>query len=253
MKRSERAARIATILDRYHPAVAPFLHHDNPFQLLVAVLLSAQCTDDRVNQVTPELFRRAGDPRTMAALSEAELVTLIRSCGLAPTKARNLIALSRCLLADHHGEVPREVELLEQLPGVGHKTACVVASQAFGSEVFPVDTHIHRLAGRWQLSRARNVDEVERDLRALFPAATWGRLHLQMIEFGRTTCTAKQHVRAHCPICRWAMSKARAIAERRQRLSKPQRPKRRGSSRPVAETAGKPRLRSRTTPQVRAR
>ena len=213
MTRAARAARIMAILDEKFPAPAIPLDHADAFQLLVAVMLSAQCTDARVNQVTPALFARAGDAAAMAALEPRQVLPLIRSCGLAPSKAQNLVATSRALVARHGGQVPRTLAELEALPGVGHKTASVVMAQAFGESAFPVDTHIHRLAGRWQLSRARNVDEVERDLKALFPRERWTALHLQIIYFGRAYCPARGHVPAACPICSWAMSKARAVAE----------------------------------------
>jgi endonuclease-3 len=223
--RRGRAEAILEILERVHPDVEPFLEHTNAFQLLVAVILSAQCTDARVNLVTPALFARAPDAAAMAKLEVSQLLPYIRTCGLAPSKAERIIALSKLLVEQYGGEVPRELAALEELPGVGHKTACVVASQAFGMAVFPVDTHVHRLAGRWQLSRARNVEEVERDLKAVFPSEKWRTLHLQLILFGRTHCTAKQHAPATCLVCSWAMSKARANAELRQGLSKPVRKK----------------------------
>ncbi|MBA2544894.1 MAG: endonuclease III, partial [Deltaproteobacteria bacterium] len=191
-----RAAKILGILDHHYPHVETFLSHETPFQLLVAVMLSAQCTDERVNRVTPALFAVAPDARAMAQLGARKIRPFIKTCGLAGTKARNIAATSRALLKRHGGNVPADVEEMETLPGVGHKTACVVASQAFGAPVFPVDTHIHRLAGRWQLSRARNVEEVERDLMKVFPKERWNTLHLQLIEFGRAHCTAKQHAPA---------------------------------------------------------
>jgi endonuclease-3 len=221
LDRRTRAARILTILDAEVPVVPSPLEHETPFQLLVAVILSAQCTDARVNLVTPALFRRAPDAAAMAALRPREVLPYIRTCGLAGTKAKNLVAMSRDLIARHRGEVPRDLAALEQLPGVGHKTAGVVVTQAFGEPAFPVDTHIHRLAGRWRLSHARSVDEVERDLKAVFPRERWASLHLQLIAFGRTRCTAKAHVPAACPVCSWAMSKRRASAEQRQGSSKP--------------------------------
>ncbi|MBS1118251.1 MAG: endonuclease [Deltaproteobacteria bacterium] len=225
--RRGRAEKILEILDHEIPSVESFLDHADPYQLLVATILSAQCTDARVNQVTPALFARAPDARTMAQLPTHELLGYIRTCGLAPGKAKNIIAMSKLLVERHGGQVPTDVAALEELPGVGHKTACVVAAQAFGAAVFPVDTHIHRLAGRWQLSRARNVEEVERDLMNVFPRERWNKLHLQLIQFGRTHCTARGHDPAGCPICSWAMSKARASAEIRHGLSKPNlRPKR---------------------------
>jgi endonuclease III len=193
--------------------------------VLVATMLSAQCTDARVNQVTPALFAIAPDAARMAELGARKIRPYIKTCGLAGTKARNIAAASRALVKKHAGEVPNDLAVLETLPGVGHKTACVVLSQAFGAPVFPVDTHIHRLAGRWQLSRARNVEEVERDLMRVFPKERWNTLHLQLIEFGRAVCPAKGHTPDACPICSWAMSKARATAEVRQGLSKPKRKK----------------------------
>lgn len=224
--RRARAQRIQQILDEHIPSIEPFLDHATPFQLLVATILSAQCTDARVNMVTPALFARAPDAAAMAAMTVYEIRPLIRSCGLAPAKARALRALSRVLAGKYGGDVPRDLDALEQLPGVGHKTASVVLAQAFGDPAFPVDTHVHRLAGRWQLSHARNVEQVERDLKLLFPRETWNKLHLQLIHFGRTVCTAKMHDPAACPVCSWAMSKARAAAELRQGLSKPVRRKR---------------------------
>ena len=224
--RRARATKIMAQLDEYIPAPSIPLDHGTPFQLLVAVVLSAQCTDARVNMVTPPLFARAPDAKAMAAMSADEIMPFIRTCGLAPAKAKALAATSRLHVDRHGGEVPRDLHALEQLPGVGHKTASVVMVQAFGEPAFPVDTHIHRLAGRWQLSRARSVEEVERDLKAVFPQERWHDLHLQMIYFGRQYCPARGHVPAECPICSWAMSKARAEAERKQGLSKPVKPKR---------------------------
>jgi endonuclease-3 len=189
-------------------------------------VLSAQCTDARVNAITPALFARAPTAAAMAKLRASQIVPFIRSCGLAPRKAKAIRALSATLVKEYGGDVPNDVGALEELPGVGHKTASVVVTQAFESPAFPVDTHIHREAGRWQLSRARNVEEVERDLKAVFPEARWGAIHLQMIYFGRSHCTARGHDPAACPVCSWAMSKARADAERRQGLSKPVRRKR---------------------------
>jgi endonuclease-3 len=212
--RAARAARAGEILEALFPAPAIPLDHGDPFQLLVAVVLSAQTTDARVNQVTPALFARAATPAAMAALSEREILGFIRSCGLAPAKAKNLRALARLITERHGGEVPRSFEALEALPGVGHKTASVVMAQAFGVPAFPVDTHIHRLAGRWGLSRARTVEEVERDLKALYPPARWNALHLQIIYFGRAHCPARGHDPDACPICAWAMSPAQRRRER---------------------------------------
>lgn len=231
--RKARAARIMAILDHCFPAVDIPLDHGDPFQLLVAVILSAQCTDARVNLVTPALFARAPDARAMARMTARQIMPYIQTCGLAGAKAKALANMSRILVDRHGAAVPRDMAALERLPGVGHKTASVVMAQAFGEPAFPVDTHIHRLAGRWQLSRARSVEEVERDLKAVFPRERWNTLHLQIIYFGRTYCPARQHDPAACPICSWAMSKARAAAEARQGLSKPVRsakPRRRRAS-----------------------
>jgi len=240
LDRRARAARILQILDELLPAPAIPLDHGDPYQLLVAVILSAQCTDERVNMVTPALFARAPDAKTMAALTPAEVYPFIRTCGFA-SKADNIVAMSRALVANHGGEVPRDMAALEALPGVGHKTASVVLVQAFDEPAFPVDTHIHRLAGRWQLSRARTVEEVEHDLKAVFPRERWTTLHLQFIYFGRTYCSAKGHIPEQCPICSWAMSKARAAREKRQGISKPlMKPKqRRKRSKSVSKTKSK--------------
>lgn len=221
MTKAERAAKIMAILEHKFPAPTIPLDHGDPFQLLIAVVLSAQCTDDRVNQVTPALFARAPDAHAMSKLTAQQIRPMIRSCGLSPQKSRALAQLSRLLVQNHSGTVPADLEALEALPGVGHKTASVVMVQAFGVPAFPVDTHIHRLAGRWGLSRAGSVEEVERDLKKLFPIERWHLLHLQIIYFGRTYCPARGHVVADCPICSWAMSKARARAELRSGLSKP--------------------------------
>ncbi len=204
MNRRDKAGRIGEILDGLYPMPPIPLQHEDPYTLLVAVVLSAQCTDVRVNQVSPRLFARAATPAAMAALHARTIEAIIRPCGLAPTKARNIRALSRLLVERHGGRVPRTIDELEALPGVGHKTASVVMVQAFGEPAFPVDTHIHRLAGRWGLSRARNVTETERDLRALFPRERWGDRHLQIIYFGREHCPALRHDPGGCPICSWA-------------------------------------------------
>jgi len=219
--RAAKAARIMTILDERFPAPDIPLDHGDPFQLLVAVVLSAQTTDARVNLVTPALFRRAPTAAAMATVPVAEIHELIKTCGLAPAKARNLATLSQRLVAEQGSEVPRSFEALEDLPGVGHKTASVVMAQAFGVPAFPVDTHIHRLAGRWGLSRARSVEEVEHDLKRIFPEDRWNVLHLQIIYFGRAYCPARGHDPAACPICSWAMSRARAAAERSEGRSRP--------------------------------
>ena len=216
MKRSEKARRIEGILQSLHPEAAAPLDHEDAYTLLVSVLLSAQCTDVRVNQVTPGLFALARTPETMARAPVREIQRCIRSCGLAPSKARNIKALSRMLVERHAGRVPDDFDSLEALPGVGHKTASVVIAQAFGKPAFPVDTHIHRLAGRWGLSRARNVVEVERDLKRLFAPADWGKIHLQIILFGRSHCPARGHDFSACPICSWAASRARIAREARR-------------------------------------
>ena len=204
MTRAERARRIGEILDRLYPMPPIPLHHGDPFQLLVAVVLSAQTTDAQVNRVTPALFRRAPTPEALARMSESEILELIRSCGLAPGKARRLKQLAQTLVDEHGGNVPADMEALEKLPGVGHKTASVVMNQAFGQPAFPVDTHIHRLARRWRLSRARNVAETERDLKKLWPPEEWGKRHLQLIYFGREYCPARNHDAAQCAICSWS-------------------------------------------------
>ena len=216
MRRAEKARRIRQVLDRLHPEPPIPLAHESPFQLLVAVVLSAQCTDARVNQVTPALFAAAPDAPAMARLAEKRILGLIRSCGLAPRKARALRGLARQLVGEHAGQVPEDMAALEALPGVGHKTASVVMAQAFGRPAFPVDTHIHRLAGRWGLSRARNVVETERDLKRIFPQRAWSRLHLQMIFFGREHCPARGHDLAACPICSFAASRRRIREEARR-------------------------------------
>jgi len=215
VKRSDKARRIEEILERLHPDSPVPLDHEDAYTLLVSVLLSAQCTDARVNQVTPDLFALARTPEAMARVSVSEIQRCIRSCGLAPSKARNIKALSQLLLERHGGQVPDDMESLEALPGVGHKTASVVLVQAFGQPAFPVDTHIHRLSGRWGLSRARNVVEVERDLKRLFAVEDWGKIHLQMILFGRAHCPARGHDFEECPICSWAASRARIARESR--------------------------------------
>ncbi len=216
MTRREKADKIGEILDRLYPAVDIPLTHRDPFTLLVAVVLSAQTTDKLVNQVTPELFARASTPQEMAQLPVEEIAGLIRRIGLTRAKAHNLKQLSTLLVAEHGGEVPRSFEALEALPGVGHKTASVVMNQAFGQPAFPVDTHIHRLAARWGLSPAKTVEQTERDLKSLFPEESWGKVHLQMIYFGREYCPALRHDFEACPICSWAASGQRKGAERRR-------------------------------------
>jgi endonuclease III len=204
MTRKEKAKRIGAILDALYPAPPIPLAHRDPFTLLVAVALSAQTTDAQVNKVTPALFKRARTAKQMAGMSESEILSLIRSCGLAPGKARNLKRLAEMLVEQYGGKVPADMEALEKLPGVGHKTASVVMTQAFGEPAFPVDTHIHRLAARWGLSSGKDVKQTEADLKKLFPREEWGRRHLQLIYFGREYCPARNHDRDECPICSWA-------------------------------------------------
>lgn len=209
LKRAEKATRIQAILDDLYPSPPIPLEHRDPFTLLVAVLLSAQTTDARVNMVTPALFALAATPEKMAALPVEEIHALIKTCGLAPAKSKNIKALSEKLVADHGGVVPQTLEELEALPGAGHKTASVVMAQAFGQPAFPVDTHIHRLAYRWGLSNGRSVEQTERDLKKVFPREQWNKLHLQIIYFGREHCPALRHDFAACPICSWAAPAAR--------------------------------------------
>jgi endonuclease-3 len=217
MKRLDKAARIQAILDERFPSPPVPLDHGDPFTLLCAVVLSAQCTDERVNQVTPALFARARTPAAMAQVPVDEVRAIVRPCGLSPAKSKALVGLSAILCAEHGGEVPRDLLALERLPGVGHKTASVVMAQAFGVPSFPVDTHIHRLAWRWGLSNGSSVERTERDLRRTFPSERWNDLHLQIIHFGRAFCPALRHDPAACPICSWAMSGARRQAETRRR------------------------------------
>jgi endonuclease-3 len=218
MTRHEKARRIALILDELFPTVDIPLAHRDPFTLLVAVVLSAQTTDKLVNEVTPALFARAATPEAMAALPVEDIRTLIRRIGLTDGKAKNLKRLSELLVERHGGEVPQTFEELEALPGVGHKTASVVISQAFNRPAFAVDTHIHRLAARWGLSTGRNVEQTEHDLKRLFPEETWNKLHLQIIYFGRQYCPALYHDLEACPICSWAASKKRKEEERKRRV-----------------------------------
>jgi endonuclease-3 len=217
MKRQHKAERIQRILDEHFAEPPIPLRHEDPFTLLIAVLLSAQCTDARVNQVTPLLFARARTAAAMQHLRETTIRSIIRPCGLSPQKSKAIRALSRMIVAEHGGQVPRDLDALERLPGVGHKTASVVMAQAFGEPAFPVDTHIHRLAWRWGLSAGTSVEQTERDLVGAFPREHWNKLHLQLIHFGRAFCPARQHVPAACPICSWAMSSKRRNEEERQR------------------------------------
>ena len=215
MRRAERADRIGIQLDELYPTTPIPLDHNDPYTLLVAVMLSAQTTDKKVNEVTPALFAVADEPAQMAALEVDEIREIIRQIGLAPTKAKNLKRMAEQIL-DGGGEVIPDWEFLESLAGVGHKTASVVMSQSFGVPAFPVDTHIHRLAARWGLSSGRNVVQTERDLKAVFPMDTWNRRHLQIIYFGREYCPARNHDLADCPICGWAATKKRIREESRR-------------------------------------
>lgn len=202
MKREERAKIVRKILQKLFPDPEIPLKHKDPYTLLIAVLLSAQCTDVRVNLVTPHLFAKASTPAKMVKLTVAEIQAIIRPCGLSNNKARAIWKLSRDLLAQHKGKVPKTFEGLEALPGVGHKTASVVMTQAFSKPAFPVDTHIHRCAHRWGLSQGKNVVETERDLKKLFPKHTWRKLHLQIIYYARKYCPARGHKVEACPICK---------------------------------------------------
>ncbi|HAM74909.1 MAG TPA: endonuclease III [Alcanivorax sp.] len=202
LPKAQRVAFIQQRLQELYPEPPIPLDHRDPFTLLIAVLLSAQCTDERVNQVTPALFALADNPQAMAQLEVEQIRAIIRPCGLSPQKSTAIKRLSEILLAEHSGEVPTDMEALERLPGVGHKTASVVMSQAFGVPAFPVDTHIHRLAQRWGLSSGKSVVQTERDLKRLFPESSWNRLHLQIIFYGREYCSARGCDGRVCDICR---------------------------------------------------
>jgi len=202
MRKAERAAIVMQRLEQHYPETPVPLDHCDPFTLLVAVLLSAQCTDKKVNEVTPALFKDGPNPAAMAALSEATILTHIRQLGLARTKAAHVKRLAELLIERHEGQVPRSFNALEALPGVGHKTASVVMAQAFGVPAFPVDTHIHRLAQRWGLSSGENVARTETDLKRLFPMEAWNKLHLQIIFYGREFCTARGCNGMLCPLCK---------------------------------------------------
>ncbi|WP_235295988.1 endonuclease III [Portibacter marinus] len=201
MSKKEIAADIAKILEEIYPEVPVPLDHQDPYTLLIAVLLSAQCTDVRVNKTTPALWQLADNPYDMARVPVEEIKAIIRPCGLSPMKSKAISNLSKIILEKHGGKVPSTFEDLEALPGVGHKTASVVMSQAFGHPAFPVDTHIHRLAYRWKLSTGKSVTKTEKDLKRLFPEETWNKLHLQIIFFGREYCPARGHDPHACPIC----------------------------------------------------
>lgn len=201
MTKAEKVQFVIDTLERLYPETPIPLDHQDPYTLLVAVLLSAQCTDVRVNQVTPHLFERADRPQDMIHVPVEEIQQIIRPCGLSPRKSKAISELSHILLNEHGGEVPQSFEALEALPGVGHKTASVVMSQAFGVPAFPVDTHIHRLMYRWTLSNGKNVERTEKDAKRLFPKEIWNKLHLQIIFFGREYCPARGHKPTECPIC----------------------------------------------------
>lgn len=201
MKKAEIATDIARILEELYPETPIPLDHQDAYTLLVAVLLSAQCTDERVNKVTPSLWELADNPFDMAKQDVEDIKAIIRPCGLSPRKSKAIKELSEILVEKYNGEVPQTFEELEALPGVGHKTASVVMSQAFGVPAFPVDTHIHRLAYRWKLSTGKNVEQTEKDLKRIFDKETWNKLHLQIIFFGREYCPARGHDPRECPIC----------------------------------------------------
>ena len=201
ISKKEKAEKIMEILDDLYPETPIPLNHADPYTLLIAVLLSAQCTDERVNQVTPHLFALADNPHDMAQQNVEDIKAIIRPCGLSPRKSRAIYDLSQMLVDQYGGKVPQTFEELEAFPGVGHKTASVVMSQAFGHPAFPVDTHIHRLAYRWGLSTGKNVEKTEKDLKRLFPKDRWNKLHLQIIYFGREYCPARGHDPNACPIC----------------------------------------------------
>ncbi len=202
MTRQERANYIASRLETLYPNVPVPLDHSSHYTLLIAVLLSAQCTDERVNKVTPVLFKKADTPSKMIKLSKEDIYLIIRPCGLAPKKSSAIYELSKTLIEKHNSQVPENFEDLEKLPGVGHKTASVVMSQGFGHPAFPVDTHIHRLAQRWGLSKGKNVQETEKDLKKVFPRDKWNRLHLQIIFYGREYCSARGCNGTVCEICK---------------------------------------------------
>lgn len=202
MNQRNKLKFIEDILQEYFPEPSVPLSHQDPYTLLIAVLLSAQCTDERVNKITPILFKKAATPAQMILLSEETILEIIRPCGLGPRKAHAIRELSKILLEQHNGQVPASFEALEALPGVGHKTASVVMAQAFHKPAFPVDTHIHRCAKRWGLSDGKNVEKTEKDLKRLFAKSKWNRLHIQIILFARKFCPAKGHLIEDCPICK---------------------------------------------------
>ena len=210
MNKLERAEFVRKKLKKLYPKPKPPLNFNNPFTLLIAVLLSAQCTDERVNIVTKDLFKKAKTPKQMLSLGEKKVYKIIKSCGLAPKKSKAIIQTSKILIKNHNSEVPDNFNALEELPGVGHKTASVVLNQAFGYPTFAVDTHIHRLAQRWGLSRGKSVEQTEQDLKKLFPKKEWGDLHLQIIFYGREHCQARDCYGLKCAICNELYPKRRS-------------------------------------------
>ncbi|MSP09063.1 MAG: endonuclease III [Flavobacteriaceae bacterium] len=201
MNKSERVQFVLSTLEELYPETPIPLNHSDPYTLLIAVLLSAQCTDERVNQITPLLFAKANNPTDMLKLSVEEIQNIIRPCGLSPMKSKGIYGLSKMIMEQHGGQVPQSFEALEAMPSVGHKTASVVMSQAFGIPAFPVDTHIHRLAYRWRLSSAKNVEQTEKDLKRQISENLWNKAHLQIIFMGREYCPARGHIIQKCPIC----------------------------------------------------
>ena len=202
MNKAERAAIVFKILEKNYPKTPAPLRYTNNYTLLIAVLLSAQCTDERVNQITPKLFALADNPKDMSKQTPEKIYEIIKPCGLGPQKSKAIIELSCMLQNLYDGKVPKDIKALEKLPGVGHKTASVVISQGFGQPAFPVDTHIHRLAQRWGLTKGKNVKETEEDLKKLFPEESWNKLHLQIIFWGREFCPARQCYGLECEICK---------------------------------------------------
>ena len=202
MKKAVKVEFVTKTLEQFYPETPVPLDHKDPYTLLIAVLLSAQCTDKKVNEITPFLFTKADTPEDMIKMTVDEIKQIIRPCGLSPMKSKGIHGLSKILLEQHNGEVPESFEALEALPAVGHKTASVVMAQAFGVPAFPVDTHIHRLAYRWGLTTGKNVKQTEKDLKRLFDESLWNKLHLQIIFFGREYCPAKKHDPNECPICK---------------------------------------------------
>ena len=216
LKKRKRLAYIVSRLKVEYPDSKCSLHYKTSFQLLVATILSAQCTDERVNKVTPKLFRIADTPIEMVKLTHAKIYDIIKPCGLGPKKSRAILGLSNILIAQHFGQVPNDINKLEELPGVGHKTASVVINQAFGVPTFPVDTHIHRLAQRWGLTKGKNVSETEEDLKMIFPSSQWGKLHLQMIYWGREFCGARKCWGLECEVCKTCYPKrTRRVAHKK--------------------------------------